>query len=202
MPFQKIKNITNKSTNQLLTMIAIETSSLVEIPLDIETPHIMKEMSVRIRAPAFARWMNTIDNAFIKVCDNLSRFDSENPDLVEIVRMMIATDGASATFPVKDPEILADMLLMVVRFYATQEKVKTKFNMCTAVQLMGTVMNPGNFNEKKLRVMECADLNNQLYEIGKEIIDKEVHATVEFVAVQTHEFHPDSEFVLFKVKYT
>jgi ribosomal protein L29 len=74
--------------------------------------------------------------------------------------------------------------------------------MCTAVQLMGTVMNPGNFNEKKLRVMECADLNNQLYEMGKEIIDKEVQATVEFVAVQTHEFHPDSEFVLFKVKYT
>jgi hypothetical protein len=170
---------------------------------DIETQSI-QELSLQIRAPAFVRWITTINDTFMNVCDNLSRFDSENPDLIEIVRLMISRGGASAEFPVKDTEILADMLLMVARFYATQEKVKTKFNMCTVIQLMGTVstsMKREYFAEKNKRARECADLNNRLYEIGNKIKDKEVQASVEIVDVKDHGFHPNSEFILFKVKF-
>jgi hypothetical protein len=158
--------------------------------------------SIHIRAAALNRLVKDIAAQTSRdVFENLlmkpSTQEEEADEINFHLRIMAAFHEVPACFPTNDTNVLAKLILRVVRFYETDTKFAGKMNMFTGIMASG-LMGERLFAEKTARALEKNRLNNDFYDLSKEIAgQEEVNATVKFIQVSDHGFHPDSEFVVF-----
>ena len=102
-------------------------------------------------------------------------------------------------FPEQNLEIMSKFILKIVRFYETEKELFTKINMCWAMQIGGSLLLKTHafLQDKNKRSTEIKELNIQLYELGQKISGKDVQINAEFINVENHEFHRDSQFLVF-----
>jgi len=153
------------------------------------TDTVALEEEIVIRAAAFSRLVRT-------VCGFAREYVFQHEEL----KYMTAQIFDYATFTTDDMDLLAQMILEIVRLYCANPSVNSKMNMCMAIQLTGTkIMDVGNaFAERNKRAMEMTKLNNAFYDLSKKIEDKDVRVKVERTILQDHGFRPESEFVTFR----
>lgn len=163
---------------------------------------------ILIRAAAFSRLITKL-SGFIENIDSILQINiNENYDededkiLNENLKWMVTMHGSAPSgFPVKNMDTLAKMVLKLVRFYEHYPNVSGKMNACLMVQLFGMSVLGKNrlLLEKNKRDVEVNNLNNQLFKLSDSIKGKNVSVIAEPIIKKDHEFHPDSEFILFKI---
>jgi len=162
---------------------------------------------VQLRAPAFSRLLGMLlrfakdGQTLADVYSNEIHDEEEEQVLNELLEKMVPKYGTvPSTFPTQDMDIIAKMILKVVRFNAAHTYISSKLSMCMIIQSVGLVLDTnGTLAGKNMRDKEMVLLNNKLCDIGKLIIERNVIVTAEEVTVTGHEFNPDSQFVVFRI---
>jgi hypothetical protein len=163
--------------------------------------------SIQVRAAALNRLVKDIAaqtsrDVFETLLIKSSTHEEHEDDEINFhLRIMAAFNEVPACFPTNDTNILAKLILRVVRFYETDTKFAGKMNIFTGIMAAGSIgMGDRLFAEKTARALEKNRLNNDFYDLSKEIVgQEEVNAAVKFIQVPDHGFHPDSEFVVFSL---
>jgi len=159
---------------------------------------------VVIRAAAFIRLVKSIyglnQNVFEDVSTDPLIDDDKNKELNSILQNM-TQHGAVSRYPSENADLIALLILKVVRFYTNDAIIHSKINMCVRIQLMGShALNVNDYMmDRNKRAMEIFTLNNKFYEISQKIIGASVCPTVEFITVDGHGFHPDSQYLEFSI---
>jgi len=160
---------------------------------------------IQIRAPAFARLVKTIVGFTSREIFDDFPEDDEDDTVISLIRTRyINENGASTSFPTDDMDLLAKMILKVIRVYSRKPKISGKINMCTAIMMFGSLhidMARADFENKNKRAKEINDMNNAFYLISSEISSgKNVSVSAKLNQVENPDFHPDSQYVVFRVE--
>jgi len=168
----------------------------------------MSAIDIKVRAPAFSRLLGMLlkfakdEQTFADVHSNEVYDEEEEEVLNDFLEKMTPKYGTvPSTFPTQDMDIIAKMILKVVRFNTVHTYISSKLSMCILVQLCGSMVldKDGSMEDKNSRGKEMVLLNNKLCDIGKEIEGKDARVLAEEVTVTEHDFNQDSQFVVFRV---
>ena len=161
---------------------------------------------ILVRASAFSRLLGMLlkfvkDNqTFADIYTNELYDDEEEQMLNDYLEKMSPKLGkVPTTFPLQDTDIIANMILKVIRFNSLHTYLNSKLSMCMLIQFVGSKVydTDGFLSRKNSRDREMVLLNNKLCDIGKEIEGKTVSVSAENIIVTYHEFNTDSQFIMF-----
>jgi hypothetical protein len=172
------------------------------------------QIEFTVRAPAFQRLVKNIyeftishpEKLFgpVDFIDSLPYPKEESDIECKIIASMIRethNTGAWSIFPIEDVDMLAKIFVRVASVYSSAPEIYGKINLCWAAQKVGSLLVPSiNMSSANKRATEIKDLNKNFYDINMLIIDKEVDVSGEFIVVENHEFHPESQFLRFTCK--
>jgi hypothetical protein len=172
------------------------------------------QIEFTVRAPAFQRLVNNVYNFTRSEPEKLFGpvdfigslpYPKEESDIeCKIIASMVREMNNSSAwpiFPVEDVDMLAKIFIRVARVYSSAPEIYGKINLCWAAQKIGSLLMPSiNMSSANKRATEIKDLNKNFYDLNMLIIDKEVDVSGEFIEVENHEFHPESQFIRFTCK--
>jgi hypothetical protein len=167
-----------------------------------------------VRAPAFQRLVKNIytftisdpEKLFgpVDFIDSLPYPKEESDIECKIIASMIReihNSSAWPIFPVEDVDMLAKIFVRVAGVYSSAPEIYGKINLCWAVHKVGSILIPSiNISAANKRATEIKDLNKHFYDLNMRTIDKEFDVSGEFIEVENHEFHPESQFLRFTCK--
>lgn len=172
------------------------------------------QIEFTVRAPAFQRLVHNIYNFTrsepeklfgpVEFVNSLPYPKDESDIECKIIASMIRdTHNSSAwpIFPIEDVDMLGKIFLRVARLYISAPEIYDKINLCWVAQKVGSLLVPSiNMSTANKRATEIKDLNKQFYDLSVITKDKTVDVSGEFIEVENHGFHPESQFLRFKCR--
>ena len=170
--------------------------------------------SVDIRAPAFWRLIANVysltestPSHFVGEIkkDYFPHYGEENEISTVlapvIYRMNITKEPALSEFPTDDTDLLSKAIVRILLCYMDAPEVHTKINtLHTFERVISMFETESQTTAANLRANELKDLNDNLQNISKKIDRNNINASVDFIQVFGHSFHPDSQFIRFSVE--
>jgi hypothetical protein len=119
-------------------------------------------------------------------------------DALACMVMDMSCGGALAQFPVSDVDVLGEIVRYMIKFYKTYPELAANIaTMCGLNSILGDGYGCILVTlTQNARFREIAELNNNFYCISKAMGDSpDINVRTEFITMETHLFHPDSQFI-------
>lgn len=168
---------------------------------------------ITIRAAGLYRLVNHLKNATkslgaMFLDDDILKCVKEDKDepvqqiLWEIIlHMGPFGGGAMAIFPSQDAKIMGKSIFYLINCYKRFPELYEKvYIMCSSLVVDSIFSYTNKTTSNNTRIQEILDLNEQLYNLSQKIGDDDVEFYTQFVEVDGHGFHPESQFINIKVK--
>jgi len=119
-----------------------------------------------------------------------------------IYRMNITKEPALSEFPTDNTDLLAKAIVRILLCYADVPEVHSKINTLHAFERVITMFETeSKTTAASLRANELKMLNDNLQHISEKIDRTNINASVDFIQVFGHSFHPESQFIRFRINY-